>query len=437
MQGADVCGRIPDVGQVDNNVWIVGDDAEAIVIDAAHDAEAMARALGDRVLRAIVCTHAHDDHVGAASELAARTGAPVLLHPDDHELWKQTLQRGRSQVVADPNPPWSVRSRAGSAWPLRGVGRGHGGERCCRCRLRAVEFPVADVLGPVVVGVGAHVVLAAAGGSVSVRLQEAAVVAVGVPQVDHVAGPDMLVTGAGRLGEKAPAAGAGGAVLVFGRRDVVLAAAVLLVGGRVPVGVEVAAVTAVEVPQVDQVPADHVGTNGLASGGEDLPGSGALSPRGRVRRRHPVLRPAVAAVAVGVQVTARPAVVAVLQVDLVAVLQLVRHASPLVDGRHADGSRPRRSGHPSAAIRVSLPVAGLDLLRMPNRPCGGRWKRDSGSQAPGRTEPRHLLSRGDPRPSSRQPSEDPSAAARLPVHRRLKVCRGWREPILEWFGVVA
>ncbi|GAA2893457.1 hypothetical protein GCM10011428_02610 [Streptomyces violaceus] len=95
------------MGQVDNNVWIVGDDAEAIVIDAAHDAEAMARALGDRVLRAIVCTHAHDDHVGAASELAARTGAPVLLHPDDHELWKQTLQRGHprwSQIRTRPGP---------------------------------------------------------------------------------------------------------------------------------------------------------------------------------------------------------------------------------------------------------------------------------------------------------------------------------------------
>ncbi|WP_416972168.1 MBL fold metallo-hydrolase [Streptomyces sp. 4F14] len=75
---------------VDNNVWIVGDDTEAIVIDAAHDAEAIARALGNRVLQAIVCTHAHDDHVNAAPELADRTGAPILLHPDDHPLWKQT-----------------------------------------------------------------------------------------------------------------------------------------------------------------------------------------------------------------------------------------------------------------------------------------------------------------------------------------------------------
>ncbi|MEU2162787.1 MBL fold metallo-hydrolase [Streptomyces sp. NPDC019208] len=75
---------------VDNNVWIVGDDEEAIVVDAAHDADAIIAALGGRELRAIVCTHAHDDHIDAAPALAAATGAPILLHPDDLPLWKQT-----------------------------------------------------------------------------------------------------------------------------------------------------------------------------------------------------------------------------------------------------------------------------------------------------------------------------------------------------------
>lgn len=75
---------------VDNNVWIVGDDTEAIVIDAAHDATAIEAALGGRTLRAIVCTHAHNDHIDAAPDLADATGAPILLHPDDLPLWKQT-----------------------------------------------------------------------------------------------------------------------------------------------------------------------------------------------------------------------------------------------------------------------------------------------------------------------------------------------------------
>ncbi|MER5198568.1 MBL fold metallo-hydrolase [Streptomyces sp. NPDC002755] len=75
---------------VENNVWIVGDDEEVIVVDAAHDAEAVAEAVGGRTLRAVVCTHAHNDHIDAAPALAARTGAPILLHPDDLPLWKQT-----------------------------------------------------------------------------------------------------------------------------------------------------------------------------------------------------------------------------------------------------------------------------------------------------------------------------------------------------------
>jgi len=72
---------------VDNNVWIVGNDTEAIVIDASHDAEAIHIALGDRRLVAIVSTHGHDDHIDAAPALAELTGAPILLHPDDRMLW--------------------------------------------------------------------------------------------------------------------------------------------------------------------------------------------------------------------------------------------------------------------------------------------------------------------------------------------------------------
>jgi glyoxylase-like metal-dependent hydrolase (beta-lactamase superfamily II) len=75
---------------VDNNVWLIGDDDEVLVIDAAHDADAIATAVGSRRLVAIVCTHAHDDHVNAAPALARRTGAPILLHPEDHVLWAMT-----------------------------------------------------------------------------------------------------------------------------------------------------------------------------------------------------------------------------------------------------------------------------------------------------------------------------------------------------------
>ncbi|GAA4515401.1 MBL fold metallo-hydrolase [Actinoallomurus oryzae] len=87
---------------VDNNVWLVGDDREVLVIDAAHDADAIAAAVGDRRLTAIVSTHAHNDHIDAAAELAGRTGAPILLHPDDMVLWRMTYpDREPDRALAD------------------------------------------------------------------------------------------------------------------------------------------------------------------------------------------------------------------------------------------------------------------------------------------------------------------------------------------------
>ncbi len=76
--------------EVDNNVWVVGNEAECVVFDAPHDVAAILGVIGSRRVRAILATHAHDDHVRVAPALAAATGAPVLLHPDDLPLWRLT-----------------------------------------------------------------------------------------------------------------------------------------------------------------------------------------------------------------------------------------------------------------------------------------------------------------------------------------------------------
>ncbi len=74
--------------EVENNIWIVGDDHEVVVLDAAHDHRPILDAIGGRRVAAIVCTHAHNDHINAAAELAEATAAPILLHPDDAMLWE-------------------------------------------------------------------------------------------------------------------------------------------------------------------------------------------------------------------------------------------------------------------------------------------------------------------------------------------------------------
>jgi glyoxylase-like metal-dependent hydrolase (beta-lactamase superfamily II) len=72
---------------VANNVWVLGDDEECVVIDAPHDADTILKAVDGRHLRAIICTHAHDDHVNVAPAVAEVTRAPILLHLDDRVLW--------------------------------------------------------------------------------------------------------------------------------------------------------------------------------------------------------------------------------------------------------------------------------------------------------------------------------------------------------------
>jgi len=69
---------------------VVGDDEECVVIDAPHDVEEILAVVGDRRVKAVLCTHAHDDHVRVAPTLRERVQAPVLLHPDDRPLWELT-----------------------------------------------------------------------------------------------------------------------------------------------------------------------------------------------------------------------------------------------------------------------------------------------------------------------------------------------------------
>jgi glyoxylase-like metal-dependent hydrolase (beta-lactamase superfamily II) len=73
--------------EVENNIWVVGDDTEVVIIDAAHDHRPIVETVAGRSVVAIVCTHGHNDHINAAVALAEATGAPVWLHPDDRMLW--------------------------------------------------------------------------------------------------------------------------------------------------------------------------------------------------------------------------------------------------------------------------------------------------------------------------------------------------------------
>jgi glyoxylase-like metal-dependent hydrolase (beta-lactamase superfamily II) len=75
---------------VDNNVWLVGDEDEVLVIDAPHDADPIVEAIGGRRVTAIVLTHGHNDHITAAPALREAVDAPIWFHPADRMLWEMT-----------------------------------------------------------------------------------------------------------------------------------------------------------------------------------------------------------------------------------------------------------------------------------------------------------------------------------------------------------
>ncbi|WP_406273945.1 MBL fold metallo-hydrolase [Nocardia sp. NBC_00881] len=76
--------------EVDNNIWLIGDDTDVVIVDAAHAAQPIIDAVGGRRVTAVLCTHGHNDHVTVAPELAEKLDAPLMLHPGDDVLWRMT-----------------------------------------------------------------------------------------------------------------------------------------------------------------------------------------------------------------------------------------------------------------------------------------------------------------------------------------------------------
>jgi glyoxylase-like metal-dependent hydrolase (beta-lactamase superfamily II) len=108
------------VGALGCNCTIVScpETKEALVIDPGDEAPEILAALARAGLRAvkIVHTHAHFDHVMGTGEVAAGTGAEVLLHHDDRWLYDHAAmqmamfglaraRRGAAPARDDPPPP--------------------------------------------------------------------------------------------------------------------------------------------------------------------------------------------------------------------------------------------------------------------------------------------------------------------------------------------
>ena len=92
------------LGQLQNNVYIVSDGSATMVVDPTCEAKQIVAALGGRKLDAIILTHRHSDHVGAAAELRRLTGATVIASADDADVIScaKPVPRGDAKFAACP-----------------------------------------------------------------------------------------------------------------------------------------------------------------------------------------------------------------------------------------------------------------------------------------------------------------------------------------------
>jgi glyoxylase-like metal-dependent hydrolase (beta-lactamase superfamily II) len=71
------------VGPMDNNAYLLAAATDAVLIDAANDAERLIALIGDANLTTIITTHRHGDHVQALADVAEVTGARLLTGQPD------------------------------------------------------------------------------------------------------------------------------------------------------------------------------------------------------------------------------------------------------------------------------------------------------------------------------------------------------------------
>ncbi|WP_304455598.1 MBL fold metallo-hydrolase [Nocardiopsis sp. YSL2] len=76
--------------EIVSNTWIVdtGDDG-VIVIDPAHDADAILKAVGDREIYLVACTNGYSPHIESAIKVAEEGDADIALHPREMRIWRR------------------------------------------------------------------------------------------------------------------------------------------------------------------------------------------------------------------------------------------------------------------------------------------------------------------------------------------------------------
>lgn len=88
------------VGPLESNCYLIADEhsKETLVVDPGDEPDRILDFVHKNSLHVkhIVCTHAHFDHVGALSEIKQATGASIVIHRDEDEIYRSTREQAVS-----------------------------------------------------------------------------------------------------------------------------------------------------------------------------------------------------------------------------------------------------------------------------------------------------------------------------------------------------
>ena len=94
------------IGLYEENIYILHDKKQVLIIDPGRNADYIRRFIGpDETVQGILLTHGHDDHVGAADDLAA-LGKPRMTV--GAVLWLEEEDEGRREIDFTK---WGVKKR--------------------------------------------------------------------------------------------------------------------------------------------------------------------------------------------------------------------------------------------------------------------------------------------------------------------------------------
>jgi len=85
------------VGPLENNCYSIADEItkETLVIDPGDEPDRILELINENNFKVkyILCTHAHLDHVGAVPDIKKETGAKIVIHRDEYEIYKRASEQ--------------------------------------------------------------------------------------------------------------------------------------------------------------------------------------------------------------------------------------------------------------------------------------------------------------------------------------------------------